>query len=96
MPPLAIACEGATTNGDYILPFKKGAFAGFKSVKPLSVRYYSNYVCINNGMLNLFPHFFLIVSNPYMTVEVKEFPVFKPNDYFWEHHWSESSGEEKW
>ena len=33
---------------------------------------------------------------PYIILTVKVFPVFKPNDYFFKHHWSESSGEQKW
>lgn len=24
------------------------------------------------------------------------YPVFKPNDYFWNHHWSKDCGLEKW
>lgn len=27
--------------------------------------------------------------------KMKEMPVFKPNDYFWKHHW-DSNKEEKW
>ena len=27
---------------------------------------------------------------------MKQYPVFRPNEYFWEHHWNESSGEAKW
>ena len=30
------------------------------------------------------------------TTHLKIYPVFKPNDYFWANHWSESSGEQKW
>ena len=29
-------------------------------------------------------------------MNVKIYPVFKPNDYFWKNHWNESSGEQKW
>ena len=33
-----------------------------------------------------------------LTVEVDCLPVFKPNDYFWEHHWKQEGTvtEEKW
>lgn len=27
-------------------------------------------------------------------MNVKVYPIFKPNDYFWTHHWR--AGEEKW
>lgn len=29
-------------------------------------------------------------------MKLKVYPVFKPNDYFWKHHWDEKTGEEKW
>lgn len=29
-------------------------------------------------------------------MHIKVYPVFKPNDYFFKHHWSEKSGEKKW
>lgn len=31
-----------------------------------------------------------------MRVKVDYLPVFKPNEFFWEHHWKKDSGEEKW
>lgn len=36
------------------------------------------------------------VLTSYFTVEIRLFPVFKPNEYFFKHHWSEKSGEERW
>ena len=38
----------------------------------------------------------MCVLTPYFTVDIKLYPVFKPNQYFFKHHWSEKSGEEKW
>lgn len=32
VPPLIVYPEGCTSNGDYILPFKKGTFVGEGSV----------------------------------------------------------------
>ena len=32
----------------------------------------------------------------FSTLHMKVYPVFKPNEYFWKHHWSQESGEEKW
>ena len=59
LPPLAIYPEGATTNNEYILPFKKGAFIGGKSIKPLSFKFHGK-ISSSNGMMGLFPHFFLM------------------------------------
>lgn len=38
----------------------------------------------------------MYLCNPYVTAHIKEFPVFKPNDYFWENHYHKDSGKEKW
>ena len=44
-------------------------------------------------MLN---QFYMCVLTSYFTIDIKLYPVFKPNAYFFKHHWSETSGEEKW
>ena len=31
-----------------------------------------------------------------MSIELRIYPVFKPNEYFWKNHWNESLGEKKW
>ena len=31
--------EGATTNGDYLIKFKKGPFSGLNSVQPVIIKY---------------------------------------------------------
>ena len=36
-----------------------------------------------------------LMLNPYITMHIKEYPVFKPNEYFWENHWRKDR-EEKW
>ena len=41
MPSLIINPEGSTTNGRYMIKFKKGAFCGFHRIKPLAIKYYS-------------------------------------------------------
>lgn len=38
-PPLHVFPEGATTNGEYLLKFKKGPFSGFNSVQPVCYKY---------------------------------------------------------
>jgi hypothetical protein len=39
--PLIIHVEGGTTNGQYLVEFKKGAFVGEKSIWPKANRYNS-------------------------------------------------------
>jgi len=37
--PLAIYPEGGTTNGKYLIQFKRGAFTSLRAVKPIILKY---------------------------------------------------------
>ena len=93
--PINIFPEGATTNNECIIPFKKVAFLGLKSIKPIVFKYEGK-ISAYNGLMKMFPHYYLMSLHPFITVKIKELPVFKPNEYFWKNHWDEKSGEEKW
>lgn len=89
--------EGGTTNGHHLIKFKKGAFAGLNSVQPICIKYhahndYNNQACSINFGLSLYS----MIHSFGVTETRKVFPVFKPNEYFWQHHWNKDSGEEKW
>ena len=86
IPPLMIWPEGATSNGKHLIKFKKGAFAGENSIQPFSITYYSKNMHPGHDMMDMFPHFFLFSTTPYVTITVKELPVFRPNEYFWKNH----------
>ena len=94
--PLNIYPEGATTNGDYLIEFKKGAFFGLNSVQPLAYKYYSNTINTSHDVITIIPHIVIICWAPYTILHMKQYPTFKPNEYFFEHHWDPKSGEEKW
>ena len=34
LPPLSIFAEATTTNGDFMIPFKRGAFLGMRTITP--------------------------------------------------------------
>ena len=44
----------------------------------------------------MFAHFILITWNPYVTLHIKEYPVFTPNEYFWQNHFKQEAIEAKW
>lgn len=92
--PLIVHVEGGTTNGKYLINFKKGAFASLRSIQPVVHKYHSNFQSASSGILDGMPNYMINGSNFFTTTERIELPVFRPNDYFFEHHVKE--GEEKW
>lgn len=95
--PLIIFPEGCSTNGEYLITFKKGAFASLMPVKPLlnvpkSLRGDSTMgYCIN-----MWHWGFIVFQCVWMHFEHTELPVFAPNEYFWKHHWDGKDPEERW
>ena len=95
-PPILIYPEGATTNGEALVYFNKGAFASLRSVQPIVIKYWSlNNIKASQDVLGLANHLNVIGMAIAIKQQVIELPVFTPNDYFWKHHWKEGK-EEKW
>ena len=65
-----------------MLNFKKGAFVGLHSIKPMTFKYFSK-IEVSHGMIPLIASIGFLFLNPYITMKIKECPVFKPNEYFW-------------
>ena len=64
-----------------------GAFASLPNIQPFTLKYDSKY---QPAMVCMHPNLSFFVScctHPFNTVRQKIFPVFKPNEYFWKHHW---------
>ena len=78
--------EGGTTNSTSLIKFKKGAFAGLNSIMPVGIIYDSAVISLASACMPFESHCPLAVSNPYTICTVKEFPIFKPNDYFFKNH----------
>lgn len=91
-PPLVIFPEGGTTNGTCLIKFAKGAFAGLNAVQPTGITYKSALVSVGNAALPFAGHFLQVMGSPWTTCEMRIYPVFKPNEYFWTHH--QKNGEE--
>lgn len=75
-PPLVIYPEGGTSNGTHILKFKTGAFEAMKSVKPMLWEFKSDYLNIENCIINLMAHCYLMGTLPYLELVIYELPVF--------------------
>lgn len=61
---------------------------------PIGIKYFSPVIPITSGCLPFESHLWLVLCNPFAIGYVTEFPVFRPNQYFFDHHLRE--GEEKW
>jgi lysophosphatidylcholine acyltransferase/lyso-PAF acetyltransferase len=95
-PPMLIYPEGATTNGEALVYFNKGAFASLRPVQPIVLKYWTlNNIKASQDVLGIANHLNVIGMAIAVTLKVTELPVFAPNEYFWKHHWQEGK-EEKW
>ena len=93
-PPLCIFPEGGTSNSRYLLSFKKGAFIGEKTVRPVVLKYnYTNFSpCYD--IMPFIPLVILTMSYGWFTCTVKVLPPFKPNEYLFETH--ADKGKDRW
>ena len=92
--PLIIFPEGGTTNGKYLINFKRGAFMWLGAVFPKIHKTHSWFQQSSSGVIDGLPHYLICASTPFCYLEIMHLPIFKPNDFFFQHHQKE--GEEKW
>lgn len=70
-----IFVEGGTTNGLYLLRFKRGAFENLNPVRPYFIEYYSPFC---NPACDIFPmhfHLMFMACQPFSTLTLKKMPV---------------------
>jgi hypothetical protein len=65
--PFLIFAEGATTNGEYLMSFKKGAFASLLPIQPLTMVSDAQMISINP----LAAHFLTMCKHPFKTLRQK-------------------------
>ena len=95
LSPLMLFPEGTTTNGQYILKFKRGAFYALLPIKPQIILLdknlnYSVGIGVSSAPFNYFRSLAYFGCN----VNLCELPVIKPTEYMWEHY--SDLGNEKW
>lgn len=86
-PPICIFPEGGTSNGRYLLAFKRGAFAANRTVKPIVLRY--SYGVLSPAY-DVAPFVPLVIMTLCLLcdfkIEVLELPPFTPTDYLYTTH----------
>ena len=95
LTPLCIFPEGTTTNGKYILKFKKGAFYSLLPIKPQLILLdddlnYSVVIGVSSTAFNYFRSLCYFGCKMYLC----ELPVIKPTEYMWQNY--SHLGNEKW
>ncbi|KAG8067778.1 hypothetical protein GUJ93_ZPchr0005g15094 [Zizania palustris] len=79
-PMMLLFPEGTTTNGDYLLPFKTGAFLAKAPVKPVILRYpYKRFSPAWDSMSGA-RHVFLLLCQFVNNLEVVHLPVYYPSE----------------
>lgn len=81
--PLTIFAEGTTTNGEYLIKFKRGAFTSMLPVRPVIFSFPFNLVFQNSATMGVMPNILWLIysfSSLYHRMEVKELPIIEPNE----------------
>lgn len=77
--PLLVFPEGTTTNGRFLLPFRKGAFLAGAPVRPCILSYKRTRVNPSWETISAPRHIFYMLAQPTHAVTVYELPVWTPN-----------------
>ena len=85
-PHFVIFPEGGTSNGTCILPFKRGAFASGKAVRPVVMKLGYQLISPCYDIVPMAPLFILTLCQLYCFFDIMELPVFVPNDYLYRTH----------
>lgn len=79
--------EGGTSNGRYLLAFKRGAFQGSRAVKPLVMKFTYGILSPAYDVAPFLPLLFMTLCLlGDFKVEVLELPTFVPNEYLYANH----------
>lgn len=87
--PIMIFPEGCTSRESEMIDFKIGAFCTLSSVQPMEIKW--------DGVWGITPmavnarvyttYFISCCMPPFGVIRHKRYPVFKPNQYFWDKYW---------
>lgn len=87
--------EGGTSNGKYLIAFKKGAFVSERCVKPIVLDYRAGTL---SPAWDIVPFFPLAVMQLSLFISGKcnviELPPFKPNEWLFQNH--ADKGKDRW
>ena len=95
LAPLLLFPEGTTTNGKYILKFKRGAFYNLLPIKPQLILLEDNPdFSVGIGVCSVELNYFRSLCYCGSKMYLCELPVIKPTEYMWKNY--SDLGNEKW
>ena len=95
LTPLCLFPEGTTTNGRYILKFKRGAFYSLLPIKPQIILLNKNEnMSLAVGVGSVAYHYLRSLCYFRHYMYYVDLPVIKPTDFMWENY--KHFGNEKW
>ncbi|CAL5223555.1 g6088 [Coccomyxa viridis] len=77
--PMLLFPEGTTSNGEYLLPFKTGAFLAGEPVQPVILKYGKGRVSPAWDSIKAPRHLFLLLTNVLHSLIAYELPVYVPS-----------------
>jgi len=93
-PPLMIFAEGTTTNGTRIIPFKRGAFQGMRTVTPSFCQMSKRMISPPYECLDFMPHQVLMLSQLVVrSSKIIIMPEFTPTPFMLEKFADKGQGE---
>ncbi|BDA48874.1 probable lysophosphatidylcholine acyltransferase 1 [Coccomyxa sp. Obi] len=78
--PMLLFPEGTTTNGNFLLPFKTGAFLAGVPVQPVILKYGKGRVSPAWESISAPRHIFLMFATPFHSITAYELPVYVPTE----------------
>ena len=87
MNPITIFAEGTTTNGTALIKFKRGAFAGMRTVIPCFITLSDSHYKPIFDTLPFWPMFWLMMSSlTFVHLKINIMPEFTPNEWMLNNH----------
>jgi lysophosphatidylcholine acyltransferase/lyso-PAF acetyltransferase len=79
VPPVLLYPEGTTSNGEYLISFKKGAFANLTPIKLYALKYTKKNFSPALDTLGTLKSFFFIILQFYNSVTVYDLGTYYPD-----------------
>jgi lysophosphatidylcholine acyltransferase/lyso-PAF acetyltransferase len=78
--PILLFPEGTTTNGQFLLPFKSGAFLAGEPLQPVILRYGTKRISPSWESIVAHRHIILMLLNIFHSVTCYKLPVYYPSE----------------